>query len=134
MKRLLLVVATLMAATSAHAQVENVDSARLKTLLEEGVPVIDVRTAPEWANTGVVPGSHPLTFFDEQGRYDVGSWVEQLDAIADKSQPFALICQQGVRSEAISRFLVDQLGYKRVYNVMRGIAGWIQEGYPIVTP
>ncbi len=45
-----------------------------------------------------------------------------------------LICQQGVRSKVISRFLDEQVGYERVYDAAGGIAEWIRQGLPTVAP
>ena len=110
------------------------DTIQLQQLIEDGVPVIDVRTAGEWTQTGVIPNSHLLTFFDEQGKYDVQSWLNELQSIAEPSQPFALICATGGRTKAIAYFLNTQLGYQQVYNVSGGIYAWIREGRDTVSP
>ena len=55
-----------------HADVIQIDSAELQRLRAEGVSVIDVRRPEEWSKTGVIEGSHLLTFFDAEGRYDPG--------------------------------------------------------------
>ena len=44
--------------------------------------VIDIRTQPEWEETGIVPGSKLLTYFDERGRADP-AWRALLAAHAD---------------------------------------------------
>ena len=56
----------LLAGGSAGAVVIDIDNGELAKLVASGVPLIDIRTSPEWQQTGVVPGSHLLTFFDEQ--------------------------------------------------------------------
>ena len=67
MPRLLLSCCLLLAAFGARADVVDIDNAELAKLAASGVPVIDIRTRPEWEETGIVPGSHLLTFFDERG-------------------------------------------------------------------
>lgn len=119
---------------SLQAEVVQVDNEGLKRLIEEGVPVIDVRTAPEWKETGVIAGSHLLTFFDEQGRYDTAKWTNELRQLVASDQPFAVICAVGPRSDAITRHLSNKLGYKKVYNVTKGIMQWIQANNPTVKP
>ena len=111
-----------------HAEVIDVDSAGLQRLRAEGVPVIDVRRAEEWSKTGVIEGSHLLTFFDAKGRYDLGRWLPALAAIADSDQPVALICRSGKRSGRVARLLDEQFGYRHVYSARDGILGWIEEG------
>ena len=126
--------AALAVAQPLQAQVENVGSARVRALIESGVAVVDVRTPAEWQHTGVLAGSRLLTFFDERGAYDVDAWLNSLREIAARGEPVVLICQQGVRSKVISRFLDEQVGYERVYDAAGGIADWIRQGLPTVAP
>ena len=133
MLRWLLPVAALLALTATpRAEIAHVDGAALERLMRSGVPVVDVRTAAEWDKTGIVEGSHLLTFFDENGRYDVGAWMTKFAAIAGPDRPVALICHSGGRSKAVSRLLDRQFRYRRVYNVEGGIAKWMKEGRPTV--
>lgn len=46
----------------------NIDNAQLKSLVEQGVPLYDVRRPDEWRQSGVVAGSRKLTFVDASGR------------------------------------------------------------------
>ncbi len=119
---------------SALAAVTNIDNAELEQLISEGVPVIDIRRAEEWRQTGVVKGSHLITFFDKRGNYNVPAWLEKLVPIADKDQPFVLICRTGNRTATVGNFLDKKLGYTKVYNVQRGIVDWIAKGKPVVRP
>lgn len=115
-------------AVPLRAEVINIDNAELKQLLEQGVPIIDVRRPEEWRQSGVVKGSHLITFFDKQGRYDLNAWMAQLSKIAATDDPFILICRTGSRTRTISRFLDQKLAYHKVHNVTRGITDWIAKG------
>ncbi|WP_323002113.1 rhodanese-like domain-containing protein [Denitromonas sp.] len=117
---------------SAVADTVNIDAATLERLRAEGVPVVDIRTAPEWQQTGVVPGSHLLTFFDERGEAEPEAFLARLQAIAKPGQPVALICRSGNRTTVVSRFLTEQVGYARVYNVEGGIRAWQKAERPVV--
>ena len=110
------------------AEVTEIDNETLKQLLADGVPLVDVRTASEWKETGIIEGSHLLTFFDESGNYDVNGWLQKLQQIVQPDQPVALICAIGGRTQAISHFLDAQAGYSKVYNVTTGIKAWIDAG------
>ncbi len=133
MPRWLLPVAALLAlAAPLRAEIAHVDAAALQKLIRGGVPVVDVRTAAEWDKTGIVEGSHLLTFFDAEGRYDVRAWMAKFAAIATPGQPVALICHSGRRSKSVSRLLDRHFQYRRVYNVEGGIAKWMKEGRPTV--
>ena len=118
----------LVGAMPLHAEVIQVDSAGLERLRADGVPVIDVRRADEWRKTGVIDGSHLLTFFDKEGQYDLDRWLPALAAIADADQPIAFICRSGKRSGRVARMLDEQFGYRHVYTARDGILGWIGEG------
>ena len=115
-----------------RAEVIDVDGAGLERLRAEGVPVVDVRRAEEWRETGVIEGSHLLTFFDRQGRYDLERWLPALARIAESGQPVAFICRSGKRSGRVARMLDERFGYGRVYTAREGILGWIGEGRPTV--
>ncbi|MBX2836476.1 MAG: rhodanese-like domain-containing protein [Gammaproteobacteria bacterium] len=117
---------------SAHAELANVSNSGLQGLIEKGVPIVDVRRADEWAATGVVAGSHKITFFDQNGDYDAKKWLAELNSIAGKDQPVVLICESGVRSKVVANWLSKGLGYSEVYNVTSGISGWIGEDKPVV--
>ena len=51
----------------------------LEALLAQGVPIVDIRTAPEWGQTGVVRGSYLLTFFDAYGQYDAKGFLRDIE-------------------------------------------------------
>ena len=132
MPRFLLACCCLLVAFAARAEVIDIDSAELAQLAASGVPVIDIRTAPEWEETGIVQGSHLLTFFDERGESDTAAWLGKAKAIAAPGEPVIVICRSGKRSRTVSRFLSQQAGYDRVYNARDGVLAWLMEGRPIV--
>jgi rhodanese-related sulfurtransferase len=119
-------------AFAAQAEVQDIDNVELARLIAAGVPVIDIRTAAEWQQTGIVPGSHLLTFFDERGRADPTGWLEKVQSITLARQPVILICRSGNRTKAVSDYLSRSVGYVRVYNVKDGIRAWAKAGMPLV--
>ncbi len=130
MRGLLVACFCLTLAISARAGVIDIDNAELAKLAAAGVPIIDVRTAAEWQESGIVPGSHLLTYFDERGKADPAAWLEKAKAIAKPGDPLAVICRSGNRSKTVSRLLAQQAGYVTVYNVKAGIRGWVAQGRP----
>ena len=109
----------------------NVDNVELKTLIAQGVPVYDARRAEEWRATGVVEGSHTLTYVDAAGRPNP-QFLPRFTAEVGKNDPVILICRTGNRTDKLARELMEQHGYTRVYNVRDGIVGWIGEKNPVV--
>ncbi len=133
MYRLFLVCTLMFAAFAARADVVDIDNAELAKLAASGVPVIDIRTRPEWEQTGIVPGSHLLTFFDERGNADPATWLEHAKSIAKPGDPVIVICRTGNRTKALSQFLSQRAGYAKVYNVRNGIVAWGKEGRPVTS-
>ncbi|MFO7542498.1 MAG: rhodanese-like domain-containing protein [Thiobacillus sp.] len=109
----------------------NVDNAQLKTLLQQGVPIYDVRRPEEWRQTGVVEGSRKLTFVDAGGRLQP-DFIPAFTQEVARDQPVIVICRTGNRTDALARELVEKMGYTQVYNVRDGITRWIAEGNPVV--
>lgn len=116
-----------------RAAVIDIDNTELARLTASGVPLVDIRTAEEWRDTGLIAGSRLITFVDDHGRVDVPNWLAKIQSVANPAQPVILICRSGNRTRAASRLLSEQGGYRLVYNVRSGLIGWISEARP-VTP
>ena len=89
----------------ARAEIVNIGSDELKALITRGTPVVDLRTAGEWRQTGVLKGSQLITLFDEQGRADPVAWSRQVDKVAATDKPVILICRSGNRSDTAAQYL-----------------------------
>ena len=113
--------------SSLFAELSHIDVTP-KFIKETKLKIIDIRTAPEWAETGIVKGSHLITFFDEKGNYDIGVFLDAVDKVVDKDEQFALICRTGSRTGVISEFLGKKLGYN-VVNLRGGIVKLFREGF-----
>ncbi len=119
-------------AAPVRAEYFEIDNAGLETELARQTLIVDVRRADEWRATGVIEGSHRITFFDHLGRFDAQAWLVRLAEITDPQQPIVLICETGGRSRVIGYWLNAKLGFERVHNVRDGIAGWLEAGMPVV--
>ncbi len=132
MRRFLLFACLAPCALLARAEVIDIGNAELEQLISSGVTVIDIRTQPEWEETGIVPGSKLLTFFDERGRADPAAWLEKLKPLARPGDPVVVICRSGNRTRPVSQLLSQQAAQGKVYNVRNGIKGWIGSGGAVV--
>ena len=132
MRRFLLFACLAPCALLARAEVIDIGNAELAQLISSGVTVIDIRTQPEWEETGIVPGSKLLTFFDERGRADPAAWLEKLKPLARPGDPVVVICRSGNRTRPVSQLLSQQAVQGKVYNVRNGIKGWIGSGGAVV--
>ncbi len=116
----------LLGASFIWAELRQVDAS--EAIIKSGIPIVDIRTKPEWQETGVIKNSLLITFFDEQGRYDAQAFLKELEKQhITKDKEFALICRTGNRTSAIAGFLSQQ-GYK-VVNLQGGIKRLISQGY-----
>ena len=122
----------LLAGGISQADVTLVEGDGLQSLLDQGMPIIDVRRPDEWQSSGVVENSHLLTFFDERGNYDVEKWIADLHEIVEPGEPFILICEAGIRTGRIAAFLDKTLDYENVHDVNGGIRQWINNGRTVV--
>jgi len=116
--------------TPPAATVGDLIDDQLIDMAAAGVPLIDIRRAFEWEETGVVAGSHLITFFDERNKYDLDAWLTAFDMVADRDKPFILICRQGIRTRKLGRFLDGRQDFRDVHHLQLGIAGWILAGRP----
>ena len=116
------------------AEVIHIDNVELKELINQDIPLVDVRATSEWKQTGVIQGSYLMMFYDEQGKYDLEKWLNELSIVANKDKPVILICLTGSRSKQLAKYLTKVVGYKEVYNVRRGIAHWIKTDNSTVAP
>ena len=108
---------------------KNLTPQDLKKAKEEGAVLIDIRTPMEWRQTGVVPGSHLLTFFDEYGNYNIEAFMKEFEKLVPtKETPFVLICRTGSRTATVGNFLATQAGYKNAMHLAGGIFAWSADG------
>lgn len=99
-------------------------------LINSKIKIIDIRTLGEWKTTGLVKGSIPIMFFDEQGNYNMESFLAELNKKVKKNEQFALICNSGNRSRTLGSYLGNQLGYN-VINLQGGIQSAIGKKLPL---
>ncbi|WP_018141647.1 MULTISPECIES: FKBP-type peptidyl-prolyl cis-trans isomerase [unclassified Thioalkalivibrio] len=109
-----------------RAPFTNIDNQELATKLDEGVTLVDIRRPDEWAETGVVEGSHRITAFEEDGSLNP-DFGRQFTELVGQDEEVVLICRVGNRTAALARALADGLGYENIYNVTDGIMEWLED-------
>ncbi len=91
--------------------------------------VVDIRTEPEWRQTGIVPGSKTITFFKMDGSYDAEGFLKAMDELGGKEKEIGLICRTGSRTSQVAMFMKQQ-GYN-VKNLAGGVMKLMSEGYEL---
>lgn len=93
-----------------------------------GALLVDIRTPPEWHQTGVIEGALLITFQDPQSFHDAIR-----DDIAD-GRDVVLICRSGSRTQAAGMYLAQMIDNK----VISAAGGMIEivgrQGYEPVAP
>jgi len=102
----------LFVATSLFAQLTN--KYPTQELIDSKIPIVDIRTQPEWVETGILKGAIPIMFFNEQGDYNVQAFLEKLNKKVDTKKQFAIICRTSSRTKIVADFLSKQMKYNVV--------------------
>lgn len=102
-----------------------------------GLTIVDVRSAGEWASTGVPEGAAEISLLFAPGKPNGNFVADVLAALGDdRETPIALVCATGQRS-AYARKLLLKNGFTRVYSIAEGMAGsssgpgWLARGLPL---
>jgi sulfur-carrier protein adenylyltransferase/sulfurtransferase len=107
------------------SQIQEIDPARVRELIDEGVAIIDLRETDELA-TGHLPGAKhvPRSYLETR--------IEGV--VPDRDAQIVLYCQSGNRSAYGARTLTEDLGYAHVSSMIGGITLWKDRGYEVVIP
>jgi sulfur-carrier protein adenylyltransferase/sulfurtransferase len=106
-------------------QVTEVDPSDVKPLVRNGVPIIDVREAEEYA-VAHLPGAKSVPRGYLESRID--------NAVSDRKQRVILYCASGQRSALAAHTLMNELGFEDVVSMTGGITLWKDRGYEVETP
>ena len=117
----------------AFADVVDINNNQILELSNTNIPIVDVRSKTEWDQTGVIPNSILLTFFDKEGNYDLNEWYEKLLLEIDEGEPIILMCRSGNRSRIIAD-MMDKEFDNVIYNAKRGIMSWINDKLITIKP
>ena len=117
----------------AFADIVDVNNKQITELSQNNIPIVDIRRSSEWDQTGVIPNSILLTFFDKEGKYNLDEWYEKLRLEIDVDKPIILICRTGRRTSIIAK-MMDKKFDKVIYNAKSGITSWIDEKFITVKP
>ena len=118
---------------STYADIVNINNEQIKELSKKNIPIVDIRRSSEWKQTGVVPKSILLTFFDKNGKYNFDKWYANLRLKINEEKPIILICRTGRRTKIIAEMMDKKLD-NVIYNAQDGITSWINAKLPTVRP
>jgi rhodanese-related sulfurtransferase len=133
-----LLFAALLALSMPAMATNEMSAPEVAAAVKEGkYTLIDIRTPPEWKETGVAQGAKLINLLHPQGATGfVNALLSEING--DRNAPIALICRTGNRTTQVQRYLQSQ-GFTNVVNVKEGMAGstagpgWIKRGLPTTT-
>lgn len=116
------IIILLLVSAASLAQMQNVDAVQFNQLTKgEGV-ILDVRTPGEYQR-GHIENSTLISIADRQ-------FVNKINLL-QKDKPVYIYCLTGSRSRTAGNYMA-QMGFKKVYNLQRGILDWHRNQFPIV--
>ncbi|GGD27280.1 rhodanese-like domain-containing protein [Sinisalibacter lacisalsi] len=89
--------------------------------------IVDIRTPPEWVETGVIDGARLVTFNDP------ASFLARVGPEIADGRDLVLICRSGNRTSAAARALEGRIP-NRIVSVDGGMGKVISDGYKTVPP
>ena len=91
-------------------------------LMQAGAKLVDVRTKPELAYVGKIPGSLAVEWQTYPGGRENPEFLAELAAAVPKDQPVMFLCRSGARSNAAAE-AATRAGWKEAYNILEGFEG-----------
>ena len=132
-KIILILLSSCFLVTSMSAQTLDINNDEINKLINNNVPIVDIRTSDEWEQTGIIPNSVLLTFFKKDGSYNFETWYKKLGYLIDINKPFILICRSGRRTKLVSKML-NYHSDMTIYNAENGINSWLKSNLNTVEP
>jgi rhodanese-related sulfurtransferase len=96
--------------------------AEAHALMQAGAKLIDVRTRPELAYVGKIPGSIALEWQTYPGNRPNPEFLSELAAVTGKDEVLMFVCRSGARSHSAAK-AATRAGWRECYNVLEGFEG-----------
>ena len=91
-------------------------------LMQAGAKLVDVRTKPELAYVGSIPGAITVEWQTYPGSRPNPEFIGELAALTKKDEPVMFICRSGARSHGAAEAAM-RAGWRETYNVLEGFEG-----------
>src|SRR3954451_22724251 len=114
---------------AARTRIHPLSPAEAAREVAGGARLVDIRSEPQRARDGVVPGAHFHPRNVLEWRLDPAS--DHADpALADPAARIVLMCDEGYQSSLAAAALHD-LGFTRATDVAVGFQAWVAAGLPV---
>jgi rhodanese-related sulfurtransferase len=116
----------------ARSRLDRVSAERARREQDEGALLIDVRTEPQRAVQGSIPGALAIDLTVLEWRLDPTAPTRIPEAV-DHDVRVILVCRQGFSSSLAAARLQD-LGLHRATDIEGGFEAWVSAGLPVDLP
>jgi len=115
----------------AKSEIHEIDVLNVKSLLDEGYSVLDVREPAEFMS-GTIEGALNVP----RGILEVAADRQNAgrrEGLTDRDKKWLLLCASSGRS-AMAAAVMQQMGFKNIRNINGGITAWKDAGLPVKVP
>ncbi|CAH1386746.1 rhodanese-like domain-containing protein [Candidatus Nitrotoga sp. M5] len=115
----------------AKSQITEIDVSNVKSLLDEGYSVLDVREPAEFMS-GTIEGALNIP----RGILEVAADRQNAgrnENLTDRNKKWLLLCASSGRS-AMATAVMQQMGFKNIKNINGGITAWKAAGLAVKAP
>lgn len=102
---------------------ESVSPSDFDSLLSEDVVLLDIRTSQEF-DSGHIEEAISIDFYSSSFKSDIKS--------LDKTRTYLIYCRSGSRSSNALN-MMEELGFKEVYDLRGGINKWKTSGFSVIS-
>ncbi|MCG6909262.1 MAG: rhodanese-like domain-containing protein [Deltaproteobacteria bacterium] len=111
------------------SSIENISASASANLIAQNrdnpdFMILDIRTPSEF-EAGHIAGARMLDFYSQ-------SFVDDFKKL-DRNKTYLIYCRSGSRSGRLMQ-AIDNLGFKKIFNMERGLKDWVGQGYALVKP
>lgn len=99
----------------------------VEQMKDTGGLIVDIRTPPEWVETGVIDGAELVTFTDP------ASFLAKVGPELADGRDLILVCRSGNRTNAAAKMLEGKIP-NRIVSIDGGMRRVISSGYQTVPP
>ena len=103
--------------------------------IENNAVVLDIRTEEECIRTGIIKGSFKQTAFEKNGKFNV-FLMDKVRALAgadSQNIDLTFVSHDGKTASILANAFAEDLGFKKVSVLDKGIKGWIEEKKELIS-
>ena len=116
----------------ALCEIVNINNIKLKKLLKNNIPIIDIRTEKEWIKYGIIENAKTLSILDEKGKLSLTNWFNRFSKFTKKNRSIIIICASGGRSNFISSLINKKFKNLKIYHPYQGMNEWTKSKNKVI--